>query len=166
MKKVAILLEDFFDEQEVIYPYHRLREDYQVDLISSEKKDHKSKQGFAFEADFLVDDVDASDYDGVYIPGGFSPDYMRQSEELKKFVSDIHDANKPIAAICHGPWMLISSLDLNGKNIASVGAIKDDVINSGANHKDEEVVVDGNLVTSRTPVDLPANVKAFVELLG
>lgn len=166
MKKVAILLENLFDEQELIYPYHRLREDFEVDLVSPEKKSYESKAGFSIEATKSVDEIDASDYDGVFIPGGFSPDFMRRSEELVNFVSEIDKADKPIAAICHGGWMLISSVDLKGVKATSFCAIKDDMANAGAEWVDEETVVDGNIITGRTPADLPALVKTFVEELN
>ena len=165
MKKVAILLENLFDEQELIYPYHRLREDFHVDLVSPEEKVYSSKDGFKIKATKSVKDIDPSDYAGVFIPGGFSPDYMRRSDDLKNFVAEIHKANKPVSAICHGGWMLISSIDMSDVKATSFIAIKDDMVNAGVEWVDEEVVVDGNIITGRTPVDLPPLVKRFVEEL-
>lgn len=166
MKKVAILLENLFNAQEFIYPYHRLREDFEVHVISPEKdKEYKSENGEKFTSTHKVSDVSASDYEGVYIPGGYSPDKMRVNEDLLKFVSELNDAKKPIAAVCHGPWVLASAIDLKGKKVTSTKNIKDDLIHAGADWVDEEVVVCENIVTSRTPVDLPAHVKTFVNLL-
>ncbi|MCD1147753.1 type 1 glutamine amidotransferase [Peptoniphilus sp. KCTC 25270] len=166
MKKVAILLENLFNVEEFVYPYHRLREDFEVHLVSPEKgKVYKSSNGVSFESTHSTSEVSPTDYAGVYIPGGYSPDKMRVNEDLLAFVSALNDAGKPIAAICHGPWVLASAMDLKGKKMTSTKNIKDDLIHAGADWSDEEVVVCGNVVTSRTPKDLPAHVKAFVELL-
>ena len=164
MKKIAILIESLFDEQELIYPYHRLREDYEVHLIGSEKdKEYVSKSGFPLKSSHSSKDVDPKDYDGVFIPGGFSPDFMRRHDATKNFVKVLHEEGKPVAAICHGGWMLASSLDLKDVKLTSFFAIKDDLVHAGANWVDEEVVVDGNIITGRTPKDLPAVTKAFIE---
>lgn len=166
MKKIAVLIENLYDEQELIYPYHRLREDFEVHLVGT-KKDHsyKSKSGLEIKSTHSSDEINPQDYDGVIIPGGFSPDYMRKSEKTIDFVTKVFENGNPVAAICHGPWMLASSLDLEGKNITSVESIKTDLVNAGANWSDQEVVVDGNMVTSRTPKDLPAFIKEFIKLI-
>ena len=163
MKTIAVLLENMFDEQELIYPYHRLREDYNVHLVSPEIKTYVSKEGYTLESTHSIEDIDPKDYDGIFIPGGFSPDYMRRSPELINFVKEVDKADKPIAAICHGGWMLISSVDLKGVKATSFSAIKDDMVNAGADWVDEETVVDGNIITGRTPLDLPSLVVTFVE---
>lgn len=167
MKKVAILIENLFDDEELIAPYHRLREDYEVVLVGTESdKEYKSKSGFIKKSDIASKDVSADDFDGVIIPGGFSPDYMRRSKDSVKFVSDLYNQGKPVAAICHAGWMLAESIDLNGKNMTSTSTIRKDMENAGAKWIDEEVVVDGNLITSRSPKDLPAFVKEFVKMVG
>lgn len=164
MKKIAVLLENLFDEQEVIYPYHRFREDYEVVLVGTEaEKEYKSKDGFKLKSHVASKDVSCDEFDGVFIPGGFSPDYMRGSEDTVKFVKSMDEKDKPVAAICHGGWMLAESCDIEGKKVTSVGTIKTDLKNAGANWVDEEVVVDGNIISGRTPKDLPAVVKAFIE---
>lgn len=164
MKKIAILLADKFDENELIYPYYRFKEEYEVDLIAHEaKKEYKSKTSLIKKSDISAKDAKASDYEAVIIPGGYSPDNMRRSEDMKRLVKDFDSENKVIAAICHGPWMLASCVDLKGKDVTSFESIKDDLTNAGANWKDEEVVVSDNLVTSRTPDDLPAFVKAVLK---
>ena len=167
MKKIAILIEDLFDERELIYPYFRmLEEGYQVDLVGPEKdKVFSSKTGLTEKSTKASSEVNAEDYDAVIIPGGFSPDLMRRTEATKEFVRQMDKAGKPIAAICHGPWMMASCCDLKGKRVTSFFAIKDDLVNAGATYVDEEVV-DGHLIPSKTPKDLPAFCKAIIELLN
>ncbi len=167
MKKVAILIENLFDERELIYPYFRLLEEgYEVHLIGSEKDTiYTSKSGLTERSTHSSKGVQAKDYDGVVIPGGFSPDNMRRCKATLDFVKEMDKDKKLIAAICHGPWMMASSCDLKGKNITSFYSIKDDLINAGANYIDEEVVVDGNLITSRTPKDLPVFLRTIIQEL-
>lgn len=167
MKKVAILLENLFDERELIYPYFRLLEEgYEVHLVGTEKdKEYKSKVGLAEKSTHASEDISAKDYDAVVIPGGFSPDHMRRCKATVDFVKDMNSQNKIIAAICHGPWMLASCCDLNGRKVTSFYSIKDDLLNAGAEYVDQEVVVDGNLITSRTPKDLPVWLKTIIENL-
>ena len=103
-----------------------------------------------------------NDFDAMVIPGGFAPDFLRRNEAVIKLVRQFAEAGKPIAAICHGPWVLCSTPALKGKKATCFFAIKDDVVNAGANYVDAEVVRDGNIITSRKPDDLPAFV---VELM-
>lgn len=167
MKKIAILIENLFDEEELIAPYHRLREDYEVVLVGTEADtEYHSKAGFKKKSDVASKDVSAEEFAGVIIPGGFSPDYMRRSEDSVIFVKDLYESGKPVAAICHAGWMLAESLDLNGVKMTSTSTIRKDMENAGAEWVDEEVVVDKNLVTSRSPKDLPAFMKEFIKLVG
>ena len=168
MKKVAVLIENAFDEKELIYPYYRLLEaGYEVDLVGTDKDTvYTSKSGLQEKSTHASRDVKSEDYDALVIPGGFSPDYMRRSESTRKLVSEMDYANKPIAAICHGGWMLASAADIKGKTLTSYPSIKDDLINAGAKWVDKGVVVDGIIITSRTPADLPAFLMALVEKLG
>ena len=148
MKKIAILIENLFDEQELIYPYHRLKEDYEVHLVGTKKDtEYKSKSGLAFKSTHASADVKADDYVALFIPGGFSPDHMRRCEATVDLVKEFNNQKKPIAAICHGPWMLASCCDLKGKDMTSFFSIKDDLVNAGANWIDKELVVSGNLIT-------------------
>ena len=166
MKKVAILIENQFDEQELIYPFHRLREDYEVELIGTDAEtEYKSKAGFVKKSDRASQDAKAEDYAGVYIPGGFSPDFMRRSPDTVAFVKAMAEAGKPVGAICHGPWMLASAADLSGKKVTSFPSLRVDHENAGAEWVDEEVVVSDNFVTSRNPGDLPVHVREFIKLL-
>ncbi|MDO5037013.1 MAG: type 1 glutamine amidotransferase domain-containing protein [Tissierellia bacterium] len=166
MKKIAILIENQFDEQELFYPYHRLREDYQVDLIGTEKDtDYISKSGVSQKSDLASRDVKAEDYAGVFIPGGFSPDYMRRSEATIAFVKEMIAQKKPVAAICHGPWVLASADGIRGKQVTSFPSLRVDLENAGAHWLDEEVVVADNIITSRSPRDLPANLREFLKAI-
>ncbi len=166
MKKIALLIENMFDEQELICPYHRLREDYEVVLVGSEgEKEYESKSGYKHKSDIAAEDAKAEDFDGLYIPGGFSPDYMRRNKATVEFVKAMDEKTKPIAAICHAPWVLASAIDLEGKDITSYPSIQDDLKNAGANWLDQEVVVTDHLVTSRSPKDLPVHLKEFIRLI-
>lgn len=168
MKKIAVLLENLFDERELIYPYIRLQEEgYEVHLIGTEKdKEYKSKSGLTEKSTHSSDEISSKDYDAVVIPGGFSPDHMRRCKATVDFVKAMNHENKPIAAICHGPWMLASCCDLKDKKVTSFYSIKDDLVNAGGQYIDEEVVVDGNLITSRTPKDLPAFMNEIIKILA
>ncbi len=166
MKKIALLLENLFDEQEVIYPFHRLREDYEVHLIGTKKDTvYTSKAGFQMRSTHGSDEVKAEDYAGLFIPGGFSPDFMRRSKATRLLVRHFDDLKKPIAAICHGGWMLASCCDLKGREVTSFFSIRDDLVHAGARWLDQETVISGNLLTGRTPLDLPALMKAFLAAL-
>lgn len=156
--KVAVLAEDQYQVLEIWYPLLRLKEDGIVThVIGSGTKDvYGSKEGYPVKVHAAVDQVKAADYDGVLIPGGFAPDFMRRNPKMAQFVKDIHDQGKVVASICHGGWMLVSAGILKGRKATSFFAIKDDLIAAGANWVDEEVVVDKNLITSRKPEDLTA----------
>ena len=155
MKKIAILIEDLFNERELIYPYYRLLEEgYEVHLVGP-KRDavYTSKSGLTEKSTHASNEIRAEDYDGVVIPGGFSPDFMRRTKATVDFVRDMDKLNKPVAAICHGGWMLASACNLKGKKVTSFFSIKDDMVHAGAEYVDEEVVVSGNIITSRNPND-------------
>jgi len=168
MKKIAILIENLFDDKELIYPYYRMIEKgYSVDLIGAEANTtYKSKHGLPMKSNLGSNDANVNDYDAVIIPGGFSPDYMRRTEKTVEFVKAMNDQNKLIAAICHGPWMMISACDLTGRKLTGFHSVKVDIENAGANYLDQEVVVDKNFVTSRTPNDLGAFMKSIIKKLN
>ena len=165
MKKIAILLENLFDEKELIYPYYRLLEEgYDVDLIGTKKKaDYVSKSGLTQASTHSSDEISSKDYDAVFIPGGFSPDYMRRCKATVNFVKDMDKESKLIAAVCHGPWMIASCCNIKDKKITAFNSIKDDLVNAGGIYVDEEVVQDGHIITSRNPKDLPALLKAIIK---
>jgi len=165
-KRVAILVADMYQELEFWYPYLRLLEEgAEVVAVGPEAKEYKSKLGYPAKADLGAKDVRAQDFHAVVIPGGYAPDYLRRSPELVRFVREMAEAGKPVAAICHGPWMLCSARVVRGKRVTSFFAIRDDLENAGAIWVDEPVVADGNIITSRVPQDLPAFVKALIEVL-
>jgi len=166
-KKVAILVEEMFNLFEFWYPYYRLKEaGAEVVVVGSgRQKEFNGKPGTVATAEVRADDIQADDFDGVVIPGGYAPDMMRRYPKMVEFVSSLDQKNKVVAAICHAGWMLVSANVLRGKKATSFFAIKDDMVNAGAEWLDEPVVIDGNLITSRKPDDmiyfLPAIIKAL-----
>jgi protease I len=166
-KKVAILVENFYEDMELQYPLYRLREEgWQVDLIGTEKgMTYKGKHGYPTVSDMASKDCRGQDYDLVLIPGGYSPDHMRRCQATIDFVKAADKAGKWLAAICHGGWMLASCCDLKGKKLTSFISIKDDMVNAGATWLDAELVVDANLISSRTPKDLIPFTKAMIQAL-
>ncbi len=156
--KIAVLVEDHYQVLEVWYPYLRLREDgIETVLVGTgEKKVYSSKEGYPAGEEESVYDISAGDFDGVIVPGGWAPDILRRSEQINSFVREMFESGKLVAGICHAGWVLISAGILKGRKATCFHAIKDDVVNAGAVFEDKEVVVDGNLITSRNPYDLPA----------
>lgn len=167
-KRVAVLAENVYEDLEAWYPILRLREaGVEVVVVGPEKGVvYASKHGYPLTSDEAIGKVKARDFDGVVIPGGYAPDKMRRNRKMVKFVRQTFERGGLVATICHGPWMLCEADVLRGRKFTSVGAIKTDCINAGGEYFDEEVVVDGNLVTSRTPPDLPAMMRACLRILG
>ena len=164
--RIAILVEDLYQDQEVWYPYFRLKEaGAEVLVVGTNKKEFKSKHGYPIVADVTVDRVSANQFDAVIIPGGYAPDILRRYSSVIKFVKDMHEQGKLIAAICHAGWVLCSADILVGKTVTCFFAIKDDLIHAGATYVDREVVRDGALITSRKPEDLPAFLRTIIEAL-
>jgi protease I len=165
-KRIAILVEQMYQEMEVWYPLYRLREaGADVVVISGEaRKSYPSKLGYPCVADLSWDAARSADFDGVVVPGGFAPDFIRRHPRAIEFVREIANQGKLTAAICHGPWVLCSAGVLKGKRATSFFAIKDDVANAGAHWEDCEVVIDDNIVTARKPDDLPAFCLACIEI--
>ena len=165
-KKIAILAEDDYQELELHYPRLRLIEaGARVSVIGTGKNEYVSEKGYAVEVDADAADVHANDFDAVVIPGGMAPDKMRGNRDMVDFVRDMHAQDKPVAWICHAGWMAISADVIRDRRVTSFASIRDDMINAGGNWVDEEVVVDGNLISSRTPPDLPAFCKALISAL-
>jgi protease I len=167
-KKILILVETFYNEFEFWYPFYRLKEaGAQVTVVGSGSADtYTSKAGLPVKADTSADQVAVADYDGVVIPGGYAPDHMRRYPAMVELVKGFAEAGKLVAAICHAGWMLVSADIIRGRTVTSYFSIKDDLVNAGGNWVDQEVVVDGSLVTSRTPDDLPAFMRATIGVLG
>ena len=164
--KVAVLVEDLYQVLEVWYPYLRLKEEgIKVSFVGTGKKEYKSKEGYPVEADLSIKEVRSDDFDAVVIPGGYAPDILRRYPEVNKFVKDIFKKGKIVASICHGGWVLASAGILKDRKATAFYAIKDDLINAGAEFIDKEVVVDENLITSRNPNDLTAFCVKIIERL-
>ncbi|OAI53534.1 glutamine amidotransferase [Planctomycetaceae bacterium SCGC AG-212-F19] len=164
-KRAAVLIEQMYQELEVWYPVYRLREaGCKVTLVGPEAgQSYASKLGYPAKSDKAARDVNADDFDLLVIPGGYSPDHMRRCEPMIRLTSTMAEQGKVIAAICHGPWLLCSTQALKGRTATCFFSIKDDVINAGGKYVDQEVVRDGNLITSRKPDDLPAFMQTIIQ---
>jgi protease I len=162
----AVLVEQDYQDMELWYPVYRLRElGAEVLLVGTGSADsYMSKHGYPAKVDKTADQVKEFELAGLVIPGGFAPDKLRQSSSVRNLVRDMIRRNKPVACICHGGWVLVSAEVLKGRHVTSYPGIKDDMVNAGAIWRDAEVVVDGTLVTSRKPDDLPAFMREFVGL--
>ncbi|ESO91746.1 hypothetical protein LOTGIDRAFT_233342 [Lottia gigantea] len=166
-KKIGILVEFNYEDLELWYPYYRLREEgHETFTIGPEKnKVYNSKHSYPCKAAYGIDEIKLEDLDALIIPGGFAPDYWRRDQRFLSLVKGIYESGKPIAAICHGAWMFCSAKILKGKKLTCFSAIKDDVENAGGLYEDKSVVVDGNMITSRLPQDLPDFCKAIIAQL-
>ena len=166
-RRVAILVEDLYQDQEVWYPYYRLTEaGVTVSAIGTGKAEYKSKFGYPIRSDASVGRVFAKDFDAVIVPGGYAPDILRRFPAVIKLIKEMDRQGKVIGAICHAGWVLCSADVLRGKRATCFSAIKDDVVNAGASFVDREVVRDGNLITSRKPDDLPAFMRTILGALS
>ena len=168
MPRVAILVEKMFEDLELHYPRLRLAEaGHAVDVIGPKRGEtYVGKHGLPQKAEKAASDVRAGDYDLIVIPGGYSPDHMRRDEGIVAFVTDAAKRKIPMAAICHGPWMLCSTDALKGRRCTSFYSVADDVRNAGATWVDEACVVDGGVISSRVPADLPAFCRAILQALA
>jgi protease I len=168
-KRVAILATDMFEQVELVEPRKALEDaGAETELVSLEEGeiqgfDHYDKAD-TFPVDKAVADASVDDYDALLLPGGVgNPDTLRADEDAVGFVRSFVEAGKPVAAICHGPWMLVEADVIRGRKLTSFHSIETDVRNAGGNWVDEEVVVDGGVVTSRSPHDIPAFNKQVLE---
>ena len=166
-KKIAFLATDGYEDLELHYPRIRLIEaGYETELLSLHRREIKGKYGYPIKPDKLIREVNPNDYDGVIIPGGTkNPDYLRRDKDMLNFVAEINKNGRLVGAICHAGWVLISAKIVKDRKATSYFAIKDDMINAGALFEDNPVVIDKNLITSRTPNDLPDFMKAVLNYL-
>ncbi|MFA0734462.1 MAG: hypothetical protein OGMRLDGQ_000962 [Candidatus Fervidibacter sp.] len=166
--RVAVLVEDLYENLELWYPVLRLREEgAQVFVVGPKAGEtYKSKEGYPAKADKSAEEISADEIDAVIVPGGYAPDRMRRHEAMVKLVREAAQKGKIVAAICHGGWMLAEADVVRGRTVTSFFAIKTDLINAGANWVDKEVVRDGNIITSRVPSDLPAFMRTIIEALA
>ena len=167
-KKIAILIDNIYQEMEVWYTLFRFQEAGATVITVGAKagETYTSKLGYPCKAEKSYDQVTAADFDGVVVPGGYAPDHIRRHAKANQLVHDFDAQGKLVAAICHGGCVLCSANMLKGRKATSFFAIKDDLVNAGATWQDAEVVVDRNLVTSRKPEDLPAFCRASIEVLA
>jgi protease I len=165
--RVAVLVENQYQELELWYPILRLLEEGADVVVVGPSTDvvYASKLGYPVVADVTPADIDLDDFDAVIVPGGFAPEGIRRSQPMLDVVRGVDARGGVVATICHAGWVLASSGIARGKTATCVPIVKDDVINAGINYVDEEVVRDGNLITSRAPSDLPVWVNAIVEAL-
>ena len=166
MKSILFFVANWYEDLELWYPKIRLEEEGMTTVVAGlGEKTYQGKRGYPITVDTSVDEVLARDFDGLVIPGGYAPDIMRRSAKVLALTREIFEAGKPVAFICHAGWVPISAGIVRGRRGTSVGAIKDDLVNAGMLWEDSPVVVDGNLISSRTPADLPVFCKALIKAL-
>jgi len=165
--RILIMLDKLVEDSEFLYPYYRFQEEgYIVDVVASKAHEtYVGKHGVPFTSNLSPDRVLIDDFDGLIIPGGRAPDYMRTDKRLVDIVKEACQKGKVVAAICHGPQMLIEADVLRGRMVTCWKSVATDVKNAGAVFLDEAAVVDGNLVTSRSPADLPHFCRETIRLL-
>ncbi|WNQ13860.1 type 1 glutamine amidotransferase domain-containing protein [Paenibacillus aurantius] len=169
MKKIAFLLANGFEDSEMQKPYEELGKAGYETVIVGQKQGEElqgKNKSVTYTSDKSIDEVNASDYDAVVIPGGSSPENLRLNSKITDFVKQMNSNGKPIAAICHGPQILASANLLKGRTITCYQPLQDDMRNAGAEFVDKEVVVDGNFITSRQPKDEPAFIREIKNKLG
>lgn len=165
-KTILFFAGPLYEDLELWYPKIRLEEEGARTIVAGTgEKTYQGKRGYPLTVDTSVEEVSAGEFDGLVIPGGYAPDIMRRSAKLLQLTREIYEAGKPVAFICHAGWVPISAGIVRGKRGTSVGAIKDDLVNAGMVWEDSPVVVDGNLISSRTPADLPQFMKALIAAL-
>jgi protease I len=164
--KIAILVENDYQDQEVWVPLYRLREEgYEIVVVGPAAATYKSKYGYPIQASIAASAASAEDFLAVVIPGGWAPDRLRLDAGVLKLVKDMFEKRRVVAAICHAGWVLASAGIARGRKLTSYVAIKDDLVHAGAEWMDREVVRDGNLITSRKPDDIPAFCREIVAAL-
>ena len=166
-RRVLVLAADLFEDMELLYPVFRLREEgIAVTIAGIDDNPVHGKKGYGpLDVDTTVDAVSARAFEALVIPGGFAPDKLRRSQKVLELVRDFNAAEKPIAFICHAGWVPISAKILQGRRATSVSAIRDDMENAGVDWVDEATVIDGNLISARTPDDLGPWMKALLTAL-
>jgi protease I len=163
---VLIFAGPLYEDLELWYPKIRLEEEGATTVVAGTgEKTYQGKRGYPLTVNTSVDEVEAAEFDGLVIPGGYAPDIMRRSERLLQLTREIYQSGKPVAFICHAGWVPISAGIVRGKRGTSVRAIRDDLVNAGMIWEDSPVVVDGNLISSRTPADLPDFMRALIAAL-
>ncbi|MFN3740521.1 MAG: DJ-1/PfpI/YhbO family deglycase/protease [Thermodesulfovibrionales bacterium] len=164
--KALIISADNFEDTELLVPYYRLKEEgIEVDIASIKKGKIKGKHGYEIEANKSLSEINPSDYDMLILPGGKAPETIRKEKTAQEIARNFFKTNKPVAAICHGPQTLISAGLLKDRHATCYRTVAEELKASGAIYEDREVVVDGNLITSRQPSDLPAFLREVMKKL-
>ncbi len=168
MRSILVFVHDIYEDLELWYPKIRLEEAGFKTVVAGPEagKTHHGKHGYPCKADHSFDSIDAASFAGLVIPGGYAPDKIRRYPKALDIVRQLHESEKMIAFICHAGWVPISAKILKGKHVTGFSGIKDDLENAGAHFSDKPVVVDGHIITSRTPADLPQFCKAMLQFLG
>jgi protease I len=166
VRRIAILIEDGFEDSEFIYPYYRLIEaGIYVDIVGGNKAVYRGKHGTTAKATQTISGVESSGYDAVYIPGGHAPEKLQKRAEMVAFVRSMYTGDKIICAVCHGPILLASAGIAKGKKMTAYPAVKDELIDAGAHYAEKAVEQDGKIITARDPTALPEMMKLFLALL-
>ncbi len=167
MKQIIAVVDDIYEDLELWYPRLRLEEEgWKVVVAGPQARTvYAGKHGYPCRSDIAFAELAAADYEALLVPGGFAPDKIRRDPHVLALVREMHSSSRLIAFICHAGWVLISAGILRGRRATSTVGIRDDMVNAGAAWVDEPLVVDGNLVSSRTPADLPVFAKGMVDWL-
>jgi protease I len=166
MQRIALLIDEAFEDSEFAYPYSRLQEaGCRVDIIGNEKRIYTGKKGTKAHADLALADASADDYDALYIPGGHAPEKLCKIPEMAAFVRTLHEEKKPICAVCHGPLLLAEADLLDGRTVTGYKSTKTALTKAGARYTGESVEGDDNIITARDPGSLPEMTQRFIELL-
>jgi protease I len=164
--RALIVSADNFEDTELLVPFYRLKEEgIEVDVASLQKGTIKGKHGYEVAVDKTLDEVNVEDYDTLVLPGGKAPEVVRKQPKAVAIAKYFFEKNKPVSAICHGPQILITAGLLKGRHATCYRTVAEEMKGSGAMYEDKEVVVDGNLVTSRQPSDLPAFMREMLKML-
>lgn len=165
-KKVALLVENLYEDLELWYPKIRLQEEgISVRIVGMEKKTYLSKHDYPARAEITLAEAARQNWDAVIIPGGYAPDHIRRHPEMIRFVKEQFGSGALVATICHAPWVAISAGIVKGRKMTGFFAVKDDIVNAGATYLDQPVVVDGNLISSRHPGDLAVFCREIINYL-
>jgi protease I len=163
--KALIISADNFEDTELLVPYYRLKEEgIEVDIASIKKGKIKGKHGYEVEVNKTLKEVNPEEYDTLILPGGRAPEIIRKEKEAIEIVKHFFKNNKPVSAICHGPQLLISAGVLKSRHATCYKSVANEMKDAGAIYEDREVIVDGNLITSRQPSDLPAFLKETMNM--
>ncbi|MGC8709373.1 MAG: type 1 glutamine amidotransferase domain-containing protein [Thermoplasmata archaeon] len=164
--KVAILLDNYVEEVEFLYPYYRLKEEgFEVVSLAHREGEYRGKNGMVLRAERSLGKDDHLNFDAVFIPGGYAPDHLRRHREMVDFIRSMNSSGKVIAAVCHGPWLLASAEIISGKRVTSFHSIRDDLVHAGAIYTGNTVEVDGNIITGTDPSALPPMMREMIRIL-